>query len=89
MEVLGCFVMEQVILDKNFGEGERLLCFCYILCCNIHVTWVITCRTQQVDGGAGLRCDGAGNLGQEFSARVSDRYISVTCLFFICYDLPQ
>jgi phenylalanyl-tRNA synthetase alpha chain len=22
MEVLGCGVMEQVILDKNFGEGE-------------------------------------------------------------------
>jgi hypothetical protein len=39
MEVLGCGVMEQVILDKNFGEGERPSHFCYILCYNTHVTW--------------------------------------------------
>jgi hypothetical protein len=48
-EVLGCGLMEQVILDNNYGEGEQLLlcCFvtvtrcvarCYSLCC----AWVVS-----------------------------------------------
>jgi hypothetical protein len=28
MEVLGCGVMEQVILDKNYGEGEGVARVC-------------------------------------------------------------
>jgi hypothetical protein len=47
MEVLGSGVMEQVILDKNYGEGKWLLTFlCYdpaYVMFSLHRWW---CRTH-------------------------------------------
>jgi hypothetical protein len=46
MEVLGCGVMEQVILDKNYGEGKRQLV-------GGGGTGAIECRTLPRGGGGG------------------------------------
>jgi hypothetical protein len=51
MEVLGCGVMEQVILDKNYGEGEWLLLLCYNVCYNVHMLRVDVSRSA-----SGWRC---------------------------------
>jgi hypothetical protein len=50
MEVLGCGVMEQAILDKNYGEGESRSLFCYIrfIMCYKCLRLRCLCHSQQV-----------------------------------------